>query len=65
VVAYCTHPVLSGRCGGAHRRVGIDELVVTDSIPLSKAAQACKRSACCRSRGCSRKRFANPAMRIR
>src|SRR4249920_3158606 len=41
VVAYCTHPVLSG---GAVERIAesqIDELVVTDSIPLSKAAQAC------------------------
>src|SRR5574342_1184058 len=43
VVAYCTHPVLSG---GAVERIAeseIDELVVTDSIPLSKAAQACKK----------------------
>src|SRR6266513_982999 len=42
VVAYCTHPVLSG---GAVERIAaseIDELVVTDSIPLSQAAQACK-----------------------
>src|SRR5215510_13685063 len=39
VVAYCTHPVLSG---GAVERIedsDIDELVVTDTIPLSKAAQ--------------------------
>jgi len=43
VVAYCTHPVLSG---GAVERIAesqLDELVVTDSIPLSKAGQACKR----------------------
>src|SRR6266581_484142 len=43
VVAYCTHPVLSG---GAVERIAeseMDELVVTDSIPLSKAAQACKK----------------------
>src|SRR5258706_286685 len=43
VVAYCTHPVLSG---GAVERIAeseIDELVVTDSIPLSKAGQACKK----------------------
>jgi ribose-phosphate pyrophosphokinase len=41
VVAYCTHPVLSG---GAVERVAqsaIDELVVTDSIPLSQAAESC------------------------
>ena len=40
VVAYCTHAVLSG---GAIERVAnsaLDELVVTDSIPLSKEAQA-------------------------
>ncbi len=43
VVAYCTHPVLSG---GAVPRIdesSIDELVVTDTIPLSKEAQACKK----------------------
>jgi len=41
VVAYCTHPVLSG---GAIDRIGtsdLDELVVTDTIPLSAQAQAC------------------------
>src|SRR5262249_15801165 len=41
VVAYCTHPVLSG---GAVERIAdseMDELVVTDTIPLSKAAQGC------------------------
>ncbi len=43
VVAYCTHPVLSGQ---AVQRIGdsaLDELVVTDTIPLSEAAQACGR----------------------
>ena len=43
VVAYCTHPVLSG---GAIKRIqdsALDELVVTDTIPLSKEAQACKK----------------------
>jgi ribose-phosphate pyrophosphokinase len=43
VVAYCTHAVLSG---GAVDRIAsstLDELVVTDTIPLSEAAQACKR----------------------
>ena len=41
VVAYITHPVLSGP---AVERIGaseLDELVVTDTIPLSEAAQAC------------------------
>ena len=41
VVAYCTHPVLSG---GAVARIGaseLDEIVVTDTIPLTAEAQAC------------------------
>jgi len=41
VVAYCTHPVLSG---GAVPRIAssdLDEIVVTDTIPLSAEAQAC------------------------
>jgi ribose-phosphate pyrophosphokinase len=41
VYAYCTHPVLSG---GAAQRIAeseLDELVVTDTIPLSEAAAAC------------------------
>jgi ribose-phosphate pyrophosphokinase len=41
VVAYCTHPVLSG---GAVARIAasdMDEIVVTDTIPLSPEAQAC------------------------
>jgi ribose-phosphate pyrophosphokinase len=41
VVAYCTHPVLSG---GAVPRIAasdMDEIVVTDTIPLSADAQAC------------------------
>jgi ribose-phosphate pyrophosphokinase len=41
VLAYCTHPVLSG---GAVARVAgsdIDALVVTDTIPLSPEAVAC------------------------
>lgn len=42
VVAYCTHPVLSG---GAIQRVEeseLDELVVTDTIPLSEEANNSK-----------------------
>jgi ribose-phosphate pyrophosphokinase len=41
VYAYCTHPVLSG---GAVQRISeseLDELVVTDTIPLSDAARDC------------------------
>ncbi|HEY4731761.1 MAG TPA: ribose-phosphate diphosphokinase [Gammaproteobacteria bacterium] len=43
VVAYCTHAVLSGN---AVERIGgsvLDELVVTDTIPLGKDARACSR----------------------
>ena len=41
VVAYITHPVLSG--GAVERIEGsvLDELVVTDTIPLSAAARGC------------------------
>jgi len=41
VSAYCTHPVFSG---GAVERIAdseLDEVVVTDTIPLSDAARAC------------------------
>lgn len=43
VVAYCTHPVLSGEAVGRITRSALDELVVTDTIPLSEAAVACGR----------------------
>lgn len=41
VVAYCTHPVLSGPAVSNIENSKLDELVVTDSIPLSPEAQAC------------------------
>jgi ribose-phosphate pyrophosphokinase len=41
VLAYCTHPVLSGNAVERVTKSALDELVVTDSIPLSLAAQAC------------------------
>jgi ribose-phosphate pyrophosphokinase len=44
VIAYCTHAVLSGpaieRLSAADS--GLDELVVTDTIPLTAAGKACK-----------------------
>lgn len=43
VVAYCTHPVLSGSAITNIEASPLDELVVTDSIPLSKAAENCSR----------------------
>jgi ribose-phosphate pyrophosphokinase len=42
VVAYCTHPVLSGAAIDNIKGSKLDELVVTDTIPLSEAAKACK-----------------------
>jgi ribose-phosphate pyrophosphokinase len=36
VVAYCTHPVLSGDAAKNVRNSMLDELVVTDTIPLNK-----------------------------
>lgn len=41
VFAYCTHPILSGpaieRIAGSH----LDEVVISNTIPLSEAAKAC------------------------
>jgi ribose-phosphate pyrophosphokinase len=41
VVAYCTHPVLSGAAVENIDASELDELVVTDTIPLRENAQAC------------------------
>jgi ribose-phosphate pyrophosphokinase len=41
VVAYCTHPVLSGPAIQNLNGSALDELVVTDTIPLSEAARNC------------------------
>jgi ribose-phosphate pyrophosphokinase len=43
VVAYCTHPVLSGNAVARIAESAIDELVVTDTIPLRADALACKK----------------------
>lgn len=43
VVAYCTHPVLSGSAIERINASDLDELVVTDTIPLSSDAAACKK----------------------
>lgn len=43
VVAYITHPILSGPAIDRISASKLDELTVTDSIPLSAEAQACKR----------------------
>ena len=43
VVAYCTHPVLSGSAVENIEASELDELVVTDTIPLQEKAQACSK----------------------
>ena len=42
-VAYCTHAVLSGNAVARIAESAIDELVVTDTIPLREDARACKK----------------------
>jgi len=41
VVAYCTHPVLSGKAAENIANSVLDSLVVTDTIPLSEAIRNC------------------------
>jgi len=41
VIAYCTHPVLSGRAVERIMDSVLDEVVVTDTIPLDAQAAAC------------------------
>lgn len=43
VIAYCTHAVLSGPAIDNINNSKLDELVVTDTVPLSAAAKACPR----------------------
>ena len=43
VMAYCTHPVLSGIAAERVANSALDELVVTDTIPLRADAQACSK----------------------
>ena len=43
VIAYCTHPVLSGGAVARITASDMDEIVVTDTIPLSPEAKACPR----------------------
>ena len=54
VLAYCTHPVLSGDAIEKIQLSSLDELVVTDTIPLSKDAQSSKKI---RQISCSRSDF--------
>jgi ribose-phosphate pyrophosphokinase len=43
VVAYCTHAVLSGNAVARISESDIDELVVTDTIPLRDEARTCRK----------------------
>ena len=42
-MSYITHPVLSRNAVERITNSALDELVVTDTIPLSPAAQACSK----------------------
>jgi ribose-phosphate pyrophosphokinase len=42
VLAYCTHPVLSGTAVERIENSSLDELVITDTIPLRETARKCK-----------------------
>jgi ribose-phosphate pyrophosphokinase len=43
VMAYCTHPVLSGSAIARIAESDLDEVVITDTIPLREDALACDR----------------------
>nr|VFK04309.1 MAG: ribose-phosphate pyrophosphokinase [Candidatus Kentron sp. H]VFK04545.1 MAG: ribose-phosphate pyrophosphokinase [Candidatus Kentron sp. H]VFK07566.1 MAG: ribose-phosphate pyrophosphokinase [Candidatus Kentron sp. H] len=43
VLSYCTHPILSGNAVKRIEESFLDELVVTDTIPLSERATQCKK----------------------
>ena len=43
VAAYITHAVLSGPAVSRISESELDEIVVTDTIPLNEAAQACSK----------------------
>ena len=44
VYAYCTHPIFSGPAiERISQGTALDEVVVTDTIPLNNAAQACRK----------------------
>ena len=43
VIAYCTHPVLSGKALDNINSSELDELVVTDTIPLNEETKKCNK----------------------
>ena len=46
VIAVATHPVLSGEAIEKINQSSLDQLVVTDTIPLSEEAKSCKKIRC-------------------
>jgi ribose-phosphate pyrophosphokinase len=43
IFAACTHPVLSGQAIEKVEKSPIEQLIVTNTIPLNAAAQACRK----------------------
>ena len=43
VYAYCTHPVFSGPAIDRISASGLDEVVITNTIPMSEAARGCRK----------------------
>ncbi len=43
VTAYCTHAVLSGKAIDNIQQSALDEIVITDTIPLTDSARQCKK----------------------
>ena len=43
VYAYCTHPVFSGPAVERIKNSALDEVVITNTLPLSDAGKACKK----------------------
>jgi ribose-phosphate pyrophosphokinase len=43
VYAYCTHPVFSGPAIDRISASGLDEVVITNTIPMSDAARGCRK----------------------
>jgi ribose-phosphate pyrophosphokinase len=43
VYAYCTHPVFSGPAVERIKNSALDEVVITNTLPLSDAGKSCKK----------------------
>jgi ribose-phosphate pyrophosphokinase len=53
VFAYCTHPMFSGPAIERIASAQLDEVVITNTIPLSMRPRPARRSASCRWPSCS------------